>query len=283
MVASFLIVTTHGLPEAYFLAHFLEARHQRIALLNLAGRPLAGRVRVMARLARRRGLRYLADFLLGRALGALDRQPRVDPFPEIDADSVARLTGAHPYRECLDPHSPDTLRFVSAFAPDYILLAGAPVLKPAFYGLARGGALNRHLGWLPEFRGSDCVLWALALDRAESVGFTVHAVAEKVDAGDIIVRGRVPIPTGLNFPAYLARLQRTASEAFAGVLERILRGEPLDRQAQNGGGAYFPPAGLSTIRRARRNYARRAGVRPTADAAGACAPVSPASFTKNSG
>jgi len=270
-VLSFLIVTTRGLPEAYFLARFLESREQRIAILDLAGRPLADQLRVIGRLARRRGLRYLADFLLGRALGVLARQRRVDPFPELDADAVARMTRQHPVLVSRDPHAPEALAFVKEFGPDYILLAGAPVLKPAFYGLARRGALNRHLGLLPEFRGSDCMLWALALDRPESVGFAIHVVAEKVDAGDVIVRQRVPIPAGLSFPEYLARLQRTASEAFTGVLERILRGEPFERQIQMGRGMYFPPAGLSTIRRALRNYARLARAMPASLAVRECA------------
>lgn len=40
-VSSFVIVTTGDLPEAYFLARFLESRAQRLAMVNV-GRP-AGR------------------------------------------------------------------------------------------------------------------------------------------------------------------------------------------------------------------------------------------------
>jgi methionyl-tRNA formyltransferase len=39
---------------------------------------------------------------------------------------------------------------------------------------------------LPDYKGSDCPVWALALNDAEHVGFTIHRVAEKVDAGDVI-------------------------------------------------------------------------------------------------
>lgn len=277
---SFLLVTTRDLPEAYFLARGLEERAQRVAILNLVGRPLAQQVRVMARLRRNRGSRYLADFLLGRALHALKRHLHVNPFPEVDGALIARIKQRHPRLDCLDPHGPQALQFVEQFAPDHILLAGAPVLKPVLYGLARQSALNRHLGLLPESRGSDCAIWALAMNRPESVGFSIHVVSEKVDAGDIIARQHVPIPGGASFGEYLALIQRRASEAFVAVLERIIGDEPLERHPQGRLGAHFPPAGLFTIRRAVRNYARLSdlpAVEPSASPVSGSALASPRS------
>jgi methionyl-tRNA formyltransferase len=257
MKRSFLLITTRDLPEAYFLAHYLESRDQRIAVLNYLGRPLPTKIRVLARLGRNRGLPYLADLLLGRALRTRDRH-LTDPFPEIDASLVTRLKQRHPRMDCRDLHAAEALRFVEVFAPDYILLGGAPLLKPALYRLAKRGALNRHLGLLPDYRGSDCAIWTLAMNRPEDVGFTIHVVAEKADAGDIIVRQPVAIAPGATFGQYLALLQRGASEAFVGVLERILRGDPLERYPQTPAGVYFPPAGHRTIRRAVQTYTRLA-------------------------
>jgi folate-dependent phosphoribosylglycinamide formyltransferase PurN len=262
MKRSFLLVTTRDLPEAYFLARYLEWRDQRIAVLNYLGRPLATKIRVLARLGRNRGLPYVADLLLGRALRTRDRH-LVDPFPEIDPPLLTGLKQRHPRMDCRDLHAAEALRFVEVFAPDYILLGGAPLLKPALYRLAKHGALNRHLGLLPDYRGSDCAIWTLAMNRPERVGFTIHAVAEKADAGNIIVQHAVPIPPGASFGEYLALLQRIASEAFVGVLGRILRGEAIVQYPQTRAGVYFPPAGHTTIRRAVRTYTRLAS-RPTA-------------------
>src|SRR5215475_792806 len=55
---SFLIVTTRDLPEAYFLASALESRRQRIGVINITGRPLRTKLRVLGRLRRNRGLLY---------------------------------------------------------------------------------------------------------------------------------------------------------------------------------------------------------------------------------
>ncbi len=171
------------------------------------------------------------------------------------------LRARHPHLDCGDPHASDVLDFVRAQAPDYILLAGAPFLRPTFYDLARRGALNRHLGLLPDFRGSDCALWALALDRPESVGYSIHVVNERVDGGEVVVRRPMPIAGDRTLEDYLRRLRREASEAFTGVVARLLKGEPLRSLPQARKGPYYPPAGFTTQRQAVRNYTRAAARR----------------------
>jgi folate-dependent phosphoribosylglycinamide formyltransferase PurN len=255
---SFLILTTRDLPEAYFLATALEARRQRIGVVNITGRPLATTVRVLRRLRRNRGSLYLADLLLGRALRRRYLPTTVLPFPEIDAAATADFKRRWPTHTCRDPHAPATLAFVREFEPDYILLAGTPVLKPELYELARHGAFNRHLGMLPEYKGSDCPLWALARDDAQHAGFTIHRVAAKVDAGDIVHLEHVPIAFRETLIEYLARFQRRASEAFVSVLERVVAGATPDARAQPARGRFYPPAGLSVVRRARVNFDRLA-------------------------
>lgn len=266
-MASFLIITSRDLPEAHFLAVFLTSRGQRTAILNMTARPLPHRLRILARLARRRGARYLADLMLGRVVRALTRSSGVDPFPEVARGDASRAMLAARL-DCRDLHAPHALRFVRDFAPDWILLAGAPVIRRELYGLARHGALNRHLGLLPRYRGSDCPLWALALDDPEGLGFCVHFVTDVVDHGDTVLQERVPVEAGSSYVAYMALLQRRASQAFAGVVERVLRGEPLPRKRQPPSTSYFPPAPSSVARRAKANFARLAGAADPAPALG---------------
>lgn len=222
----------------------------------MTSRPLGNRLRILARLARRRGSRYLADLMLGRLAGLLTRPPRVDPFPELGRGTPRATVAAR--LDCRDLHAPAALRFVRSFAPDWILLAGAPVIRRDLYGLARHGALNRHLGLLPRYRGSDCPLWALALDDPDGLGFGIHVVTDVVDHGDMVLQERMPVEPGVSFEGYLAALQRCASEAFVGVVERILRGERLPRTPHALSAAYFPPAPFSVTRRAKANFTRLA-------------------------
>jgi folate-dependent phosphoribosylglycinamide formyltransferase PurN len=257
---SFLIVTTRDLPEAYFIARFLESRRQRLGILNITGRPPAAALKVLLRLGRNRGWRYLVDLLAARAVGSLEPAATTRAFADVDGATIAGVKARWPCHQHRDPHAPETLAFVERFAPDWIVLAGAPVLRPSLYGLAREGALNRHLGLLPAYRGSDCPIWALASDALDGVGFSVHFVTERVDAGDIVVRRPVPAPPGVTLDEFLAIVQRQASEAFVDVLDAIVRGDELARHAQIGNGTYYPPAPLTALRRARRNFARRAAL-----------------------
>lgn len=266
---SFLILTTADLPEAYFLGAFLESAGAPFAVVNLVGRSPRAALRVLARLGRRRGIAYLADLLLARvadrALTALrlDWGRRAGAFPDVDAELVSGIRARHPHLDCHDPHASHVLEFVRAHAPDYILLAGAPVLRPAFYGLARRGALNRHLGVLPDFRGSDCALWAFALDRPDCAGYSIHLVSERVDGGDVVVRTPVPVRDDPTLEDYLRRLRREGSKAFVGVIRRLLDGAPLPAVPQAGTGRYCPPAGFTTQLLAARGYARAVAGRRT--------------------
>ena len=258
----FLIVTSDNLPEAYFLTRCLAMRAQRFAVVNVA-RPARSYLRALGRLRRTRGGLYLADLLLARLTDALlvrvfrdMTRPGAGAFPEVDARLIERIRAQYPHIDCTDVHAPEVLEFVREFGPDYILLAGCPILKECFYGLARRAALNRHLGMLPDFRGSDCPRWAFALERPWSAGYSIHLVSERVDGGDVVLRRCVPVHDEPSLPRYLRRLQREASEAFVEVLDRVLEGAPLPREPQNGAGRYYPPAGLVTRLRAHRNYAR---------------------------
>jgi folate-dependent phosphoribosylglycinamide formyltransferase PurN len=262
-VADFVIVTSADLPEAYFLADFLASRGQRFAIVNIVGRPLSSQLRVLARLQRNRGAWYLADLLLARLMDLLrapvDRRRvarGLRAFPDIDASVVHRIRTSYPCLDCRDPHAALVLDFVRTFGPEYLLLAGAPVLRPSLYGLARRTALNRHLGLVPEFRGSDCTLWAFALDRPERAGYSIHVVNERVDAGDVVLRRPVPVGNESSLTEYLWRLQHEASSGFVDIIDGLLNGAPLPRVAQEGGGRHFPPAGWSIRRRAERNFAR---------------------------
>ena len=258
-VAAFVIVTTSDLPEAYHLATFLESRGQRLALVNIVARPLSNQLHVLARLRRNRGTRYVADLMLARAMNALHRrrgQHGAGAFPEVDARLVSHIRARHSHLDCGDPHASDVLGFVGNFAPDYVLLAGCPILQPSFYGLARRAALNRHLGVLPDFRGSDCAIWAFALQQPERAGYSIHVVSERVDAGDVVLCRPVPVQDDPCLGDYIRRVARAGSDGFVEVLDRLIGGAPLIAESQEWRGRYFPPAPWSTRRRAEQNYAR---------------------------
>jgi len=257
-INSFLVLTTHNLPEAYFLVDFLLRQGQNVAVVNLTGRPRSHHVKIFKRLRKKYGTVYVLDLLLGRLFLPYVIPSHVQPFLDFTPDHIQSYIHAIPYFESHDLHDHATLSYIKQFSPDYILAAGAPILREKLFGLSTYGTLNRHLGWAPAYRGSDCPLWTLSLGAFYEVGFIVHYITKQIDQGDLLMRDTVPIPVGLSLPQFLAHLQITASTGYIEVLDTIIAKAELTRTPQEPGAHsfHFPPAGLSTLLKAKRNYQR---------------------------
>ena len=254
-----LLLTTGNLPEAYVMADFLLRKSQDVALCNVRGRTRTQSLAILKRLVKKRGAIYLADLLIGRKFRKRFLDPAVRPFPEMTESAVADLKSRCGYFEVEDPHGPEAIGRVADLRPDYVLFLGAPVIRPELFTLARRGAINWHHGLSPRYRGSDCVLWAMANDEFDQVGFTIHFVSEVVDGGKIILQRRVPVRKDVGFSEAVADIARQGLNGFIEVVDRILDHRELDSKEQGRGGAHYPPAGWSTIRRADRNFRNYAG------------------------
>jgi folate-dependent phosphoribosylglycinamide formyltransferase PurN len=261
MEHSFLIITTNNLPEAYFVVDFLLRKGQRVAVVNKRGRTLRENVQVLGRLTKRRGPFYLADMLLGKLFRRAYIAPAVLPFPEIGEGKIQQLIGQVDYHECDDVHEPSTIEWIGHYAPDYILIAGAPVLERKVFSLAKKETLNRHQGISPKYRGSDCPIWVLASGKTGDLGYTIHTVSERVDGGAILAQKQLAIPGNLDFSEALAYVNRQASIGYTDVLGQIIEGKPVAAQTQQRGeGRHYPPATLTAIRKARKHYREAAAL-----------------------
>lgn len=254
-----LILTTNRLPEAHVMMDFLLERSEEVVLFNIRGRPAGQHLQVLKRLARKRGLVYLADLMLGRKFRSRYLDPAVRIFPEVTDRTVADIESRCTCIDIEDPHAEETLRRVKAIEPDYILLLGAPVIKPALFTLAQRGTLNWHHGLSPRYRGSDCVLWAMANNEFDQIGFTIHFVSEVVDGGRIILQRPVTVRKDLNFSEAVADVARQGLNGFKEVVAEILSGKPMRSKSQDKGGTHYPPIGLRGLRRAAGNFRTYAG------------------------
>lgn len=256
---TWLILTTGNLPEAYVMADFLLRQSQDVALFNIKKRPRAQRLAVLKRLAKKRGWVYLADLLLGRRLRKFYLDPAVKIFPNVTEGVAADLQRRCRYVDIDDPHDAAAIHQMSQIGPDYILLLGAPVVKPALFTLARKGTLNWHHGLSPGYRGSDCVLWAMARNEFDQIGFTIHSVSEVVDGGRILLQRALPVRKDLDFSEAIADVARRGLDGFLEVAGRILSKQELEFTAQEKGGTHYPPIGFRAIRRAHGNFRKYAG------------------------
>lgn len=143
-----------------------------------------GRLREALRME---GLGAVTRRVLGRILG---RVPSTVPPPPEPAPAVGVAVHAVD-----DLHAADTLERVRALAPDLGVVAGTYVLRESLFALPRLGSINLHSGKAPEYRGSEPAFWELYNGERE-VGITIHRVARKLDAGDILLQETFPLDPG---------------------------------------------------------------------------------------
>ncbi len=82
------------------------------------------------------------------------------------------------------------------YAPRLLILAGfMRILSAGFVSRYAGRMLNIHPSLLPAYPGLDTHARALA-DRATEHGASVHFVTAELDAGPVLVQGRVAVRPG---------------------------------------------------------------------------------------
>ena len=91
-----------------------------------------------------------------------------------------------------DIHAERVLDRVRAWSPDLGLVYGAPILKPALFGIPTFGTLGIHHGRVPDYRGKKTTFWEMYHGEAVA-GVTIQRINPGIDTGDIAKTGAVPI------------------------------------------------------------------------------------------
>lgn len=164
-----------------------------------------------------------------------------DPAEAIWFERVADVARDHalPVATPRDPNTPETLARIAALAPDFIFsFYYRHLLSPALLATARRGALNMHGSLLPKYRGRAPVNWAVLHGERET-GASLHYMAAKPDAGDLVAQTAVPILPDDTAREVFAKVTVAAEMTLDGALPALLAGTaprvPLDL-AQ---GSYF--------------------------------------------
>ncbi|MBI5576873.1 MAG: formyltransferase [Deltaproteobacteria bacterium] len=135
-----------------------------------------------------------------------------------------------------DPPWPETIR---AAEPDllfsfyYRSMLGKEILSaPGLCGM------NMHGSLLPKYRGRAPVNWVLVNGETET-GMTLHVMAEKPDAGDIVAQEPVPISFEDTAFTLYGKMEGAAERLLAGILPRIAGGDIPRRRNEIEKGSYY--------------------------------------------
>jgi methionyl-tRNA formyltransferase len=138
-----------------------------------------------------------------------------------------------------DANTPEVQRRVSDLRPDFIFsFYYRSMLGPEILGAARRGALNMHGSMLPKYRGRAPVNWAI-LHGATETGATLHYMAARADAGDIVDQLAVPILQDDDALEVFAKVTVAAETVLARSLPGLIAGTAPRRPQPIEPGQYF--------------------------------------------
>ncbi len=187
------------------------------------------------------GTRCLQALLDGGVDVALVITHTDDPNERIWFSSVAEVANSAGI-PVITPESasdPDVLARIAAIAPDYIFSFYYRQMIPmSVLNLARIAPLNMHGSLLPKYRGRVPINWAVLHGESET-GATLHVMAEKPDAGDIVAQQAVSIGPDETAGEVFAKVTLAAALTLKDVLPRLLKGELPRRPNNLLEGSYF--------------------------------------------
>ena len=138
-----------------------------------------------------------------------------------------------------DPNDPAIVRRIARLAPDFLFsFYYRQMLGPALLATARRGALNLHGSLLPKYRGRVPVNWAI-LHGETRTGVTLHYMAAKPDAGDIVAQRAVPIGPDDTAGIVFGRLVDAAEALLDDILPALVAGTAPRLPNDLSQGSYF--------------------------------------------
>ena len=126
----------------------------------------------------------------------------------------------------------DCLAKIQQLQPSVLLVACfASRLPTTWLDLPSIVAVNLHPSLLPRFRGPCPLFWQFR--NAEPLtGTTLHLLAEKVDAGDIVAQKAMPLSPGSSFDAITESQAKLGAVLVAELLQRLSSGLPIVTKEQ---------------------------------------------------
>jgi methionyl-tRNA formyltransferase len=167
----------------------------------------------------RQGLRFTGARLRGRSIEALAASVGVAVLPTRSVNQ------------------PEFIAQVRAVAPDVIVSVAAPeIFKSELLEIPRLGCINIHSGRLPMYRGMMPTFWQM-LRGEPAVTITVHRMAERLDAGDVLATRRFAIRKRDSLDRVITGTKRDGARLLIGVLRDLRAGRalstPLDMSQAN--------------------------------------------------
>lgn len=138
-----------------------------------------------------------------------------------------------------DIHESEFLAELRSRDLDLIISVAAPtIFHKELIDLPRLGCINIHHAPLPRYRGMMPNFWQLYNGEKE-VGITIHKINPKVDQGEIILQGQVPIKPGESLDALIKRTKQLGAHFMIEAIEIVRNGRIKFKENRPEEGSYF--------------------------------------------
>jgi methionyl-tRNA formyltransferase len=137
------------------------------------------------------------------------------------------------------------IEHVRASGTDLIVSVSAPqIFRETLLKTPRLGCINIHNGRLPDYRGMLPNFWQMLNSESHSTT-TVHTMARKLDAGEVLWEEKTPILPHATLDSLIRETKAKSAGALWHVLEVLAHGKKpvVIREIENKGAYYtFPKA-----------------------------------------
>lgn len=235
-----VVLVTHDSVFSRYLADGLHQSSSIDALIIESGRPSWGFY--WRKLKRVGPVNFAFQFLLNRWFQ--HEGARCLPKPRLPPHRVVGNINGFPFGD-----------------DDLVIGFGTSLITARTLAGMKRGFLNLHTGSLPDYRGVKSEFWTIAQGDSDKAGWTLHYMTPRLDDGDIVLQGSVPIRE--ENPAQLrVLLLRDALPALESFIEMVRReGFAAITRRRQSEGRYFTTPTWSEWRAYRRGDARSAMAR----------------------
>lgn len=134
-------------------------------------------------------------------------------------------------------NSKKSKQILKSVNPDIVILMGGGIIDKETISIPKRGIINAHPGILPEVRGMNPIEHSILANIP--IGATLHYVAEKIDAGEIIQRKLIPIKENDKHYHLVERNDRICLEMIVDFLTDTMQGQSYPAESQKSLGKYY--------------------------------------------
>lgn len=222
------VLTLRGSRYGQHLLRTLVARVGRPALILVSANSLRRRWRLLRSVAGRIGWR---DAML-YAIEETARPTQPSMASNAEWTGYEALADAVVYVPSVS--SPIVAEELRRHQIDLLLLGQSGIVPETVFTVPKLATLNAHPGWLPFYKGIDCVAWTLLDGRFDQIGSSLHRVDRGIDTGEIVNQQLYRWRGDETLRVLEARLYDDCIDLLVDSIEAVRRGE-LRAQPNIGG------------------------------------------------